>query len=393
MNKIKWVIIGVGIIIVILIVLLMTTGDNVNGNKTTSNNKNEVQNITDEGTKPSTLKEEEMLEVGYTDYFAVSNCISEYLDRTNIKDANNYSVDEKIVFTPIKIAKATSGQVASYKVYGVTSNIDMEYKEDVYFIVNLDTRNKTYSVEQTDENMQVSKIEEISKNNDNTFTYQELSDEYKYKQIFNNMKKLMLVKPEIAYNYLDNEYKEKRFANYEEFFNHINNNRNIFIGINPEKYKKVDDNIFIIQDQYGNRYQFKMSETMKYEAKIDNYIIMNDDDIERYYEKLDKEEQVEYSIQRWFKMLEYKDYRCAFEFLDEEFRNDKIGNLNNFINLIQNIYSENKKYNISKTKKDGNVYIVEVIISNPDDEFSDKYMNIIIRLDDNAEFTMSFSIE
>ena len=46
----------------------------------------------------------------------------------------------------------------------------------------------------------------------------------------------MLSNPEVAYEYLDNEYKQKRFGNANEFKAYVNNNIDELEGLNVSEY-------------------------------------------------------------------------------------------------------------------------------------------------------------
>lgn len=431
MDKIKKIIIGFSIIIVILIlILLLITSEKDNSTENSNNIKNESQNTESNKTKLSNLENNIPLEVGYIDYYTVSNCITNYLNMVNISNASYYSrsedgsfrqtisreeirnraksivqgdnielLEKKVIFIPIQIEKATANQVNSYKVYGVLSLQDMQYVSDMFYIVNLDTVNNTFSIEPLNGNynnlneIQVENIEQIEKNDYNQFEYQELTDEYKYKQIFNNMKGLLLAKPEIIYERLEETYKAKRFGSYQEFLNYTRENREQLIGITPDKYKVNDENTqIIIQDQHKNRYKFYIEKPMQYTVRLDNYIVLNEDDI-KYYSSLSGEQKVEYNLDRVQKMLKNKDYKFIYEYLDDTFKEENYPSVNDFINFINQELDGDYEIVSKEITKDGNIYEIEVEVANTKKAYSQKYFNVVMRLDNETDFTMSFSKE
>lgn len=431
MDKIKWWIIGIVILILIIVTVLLLLPKDNNQNNIKSENIAENEstntiNVEDENSKTGTP--EKAVEAGYKEYYTVANCISSYLDATNINNSSYFSVnengekyqiisndkirekinalrsnvvnsniqtiEEKNIFTPIDIIVLEQGRVSSYGVYGVTSNLNMEYLADKYYVVNLDSTNKAFSVQELTNNysnvnqISATKLDSIEKNDYNEFEYSNIDNEYKYKQVFMNIKRLLLVKPEVAYEYLDDDYKNERFGNYQYFKQYIDNNRDKLIGISPRRYKE-DDSKLLLMDQDSNWYEFEITGTMKYKVKIDNYIILFDKDIEEY-NKLSDDEKAKYDIKRWLKMLNNKDYKYAYQFLDETFRNNNYGTEADFEKFMKDNYPERYEYSVSDLKQEGNVYTAEIELNIEDEEFSDKYMTVIIRLDEGTDFTLSF---
>lgn len=437
MDKIKWWIIGIVIFILIVVtVLLLLPKDNSQNNQNSTNNTKSENIVENEGTNTINVEEEnsktgtpeKTIEAGYKEYYTVVNCISSYLDAININNSSYFSVnengekyqiisndkirekinalrssavnnniqtiEEKNIFTPIDIIVLEQGRVSSYGVYGVTSNLNMEYLADKYYVVNLDSTNKAFSVQELTNNysnvnqISATKLESIVKNDYNEFEYSNIDNEYKYKQIFMNIKRLLLVKPEVAYNFLDEDYKAKRFGSYEYFNEFVQKNREKLIGISPIKYKD-DNTILLLMDQNSNWYQFEITGTMKYKVKIDNYIVLFDKDIEEYNKSSD-DEKAKYDIKRWLKMLDSRDYKYAYEYLDETFRDNNYGTESDFEKFMKDNYPERYEYSVSDLQQEGNVYTAEVELNVEDEEFSDKYMTVIIRLDEGTDFTLSF---
>lgn len=431
-------------IIIVLIIILIVGGMLIFGNNNNTNDTHNTVNINEnEDNDELAIQEKEQEEnnnaintppefsekPGYREYFTVNNCISQYLDTANINSSRYYSKNEngefvltvrqndvaeivkkitnntsnielykeKLIFTPIKILRREPTQVDTYIAYGILTNTDLKYIKDACFAVNLDTKNKTFSIEPLNtnnlENASVAKLESIEKNDYNQFTYQEVNDQYKYKQLFNNFKRIMLIKPDVAYSILDEDYKQKRFGSYDYFESYINNNREHLLGITPKSYKVNDDNTVVqIKDQYSNFYEFNITNTMEYTAKIDNYIILLDKDIKKYngYEDVEK---VKYNIRRWIKMLNSKDYQFAYSYLDETFKTENYSNLQAFTQTMQNKYPDYYDLISISTEEEGNVFKSEVQLAVSNQEFSDKYMTIIMKLEDDNSFTLSFDMQ
>lgn len=436
MKKIKWIAIILFIIIMILSAIIILLPKKPRSNNSSYENNNAVEEDKLETAEelgivaPDEINEE----LDYNEFCTILNCINQYLDANNssnsvyiIRDeegdytseidkeelnrrvqsliSTNYNgnveiFENKNAFIPIEMLLKTQGSVVqSYIAYGVLSNIDMEYQKDAYYIVNLDTVNQTFSIEELDESninireIKVAELKEIEKNEYNNYKNQKVNNEDKYKLIFNNIKRLMLTKSEIAYEYLDDDYKAKRFGSYEKFRQYIENNREHLIGITPKKYEVEDDGTkLLLADQYGVWYEFNITSPMKYTAKIDNHIIMLDSDV-KDYKDYSEEAKVKYNVNRWIKMINSKDYEIAYKYLDETFKEENYPTEEQFTRFIQEKYTDwynNVEINV---QQDGNTYTAKVELNVDGEEFTDKYMTIYMKLDKDTDFTMSFDAE
>lgn len=436
MKRIKWIIVIIVILIIILSMVLVLTNNKIKQDNKDEENVEKVltQEEIDqqENDKAENIPPGVSTDVGYDEFFTISNCISQYLDVINKNNSSYYGIDdngnsvsiiseediikrindiksvnsnnniqmisEKNIFTLIDVAKINQGGVNSYAAHGFTMNLNNEYLKDMYFIVNLDTKNITFSIEQLYGNysnlseITTNKIEKIEKNENNQFIYQQINDQYKYKEYLLNFKKIMLCKPELAYQYLDEEYKKERFETYNDFYNYIQENKDTIKGITAKRYKTYDDNKkVIITDQNSNKMTFNITGTMKYTVSVDNYIVLADSDIEEY-NKFEDNEKAEYNIKRWLKMINNKDYKYAYKFLDDTFKNEKYGTEEEFEQFIKNKYPDKYEYSISNLEENGNIYSAEVKLYTQE-EFSEKYLTIIIKSNNDASFSVSFDIQ
>ena len=433
-SKIKWIILALVVIILILLatILLLPKDDNketkdVEKNTTSSNEKEEDKLKSSKELGIVVPEDDKEQQPGYKEYYTVLNCISTYLDAVNSNNSNYFGKDEdgnlvknvsqeeinkkvqsmlssnssqniemyeeKYMYIPINMLRKTGKTVQSYAVYGVLANSNMEYINEASFIVNLDTLNNTFSIEIIANNSNISQLsveekDSIEENDYNGFTYQEIDEKYKSRQLFENMKYLMIVKPDIIYGRLDEEYKTNRFGSYERFKNYIDNNKDFITGVSAKRYKKSDSQV-IITDQYSTRYEFEVENPSQYTVKTDNYVFLLDDDKNQYKESTE-EEKAKYNINRWIKMLNYRDYEFAYNHLDEEFRNSKFETVEDFENQIKEKYPDRYVAGITKIEQDGNVWIAELELTIEDEEFSEKYMTIIIKPENEGEFSLSF---
>lgn len=427
-NLLKYLIIATAVIIIIIIVFMANIKEQNNQNiATNSDNTVNEQVVENDGDGDFDVTN---INISYNEYATISSCIPRYLDLTvkggilsdsqkseriysmlsqNTIEENN--INQNNVLNKVKVLNSKyyititesdiliQDVVNTYSVHVIATDSENNYIQDMLFIINFDNANDAFSIEEVTNkfnsfsDITSAKIEKIEKNNYNELNFKTINKEDICRMYFEHMKSLLIARPDIAYNLMEESYKAKRFGSYEYFEEYIQNNKERLTTITPDKYKINDDNTeIIIQDQHKNRYKFYIEKPMQYTYMLDNYIVLNEDDI-KYYSSLSGEEKVEYNLDRIQKMYKYKDYKFIYEILDDTFKEENYPTLNDFINFINQELNGNYEIGSKEITKDGNIYEVELEISNPEKSYSQKYFNVIMRLDTGTDFTMSFSKE
>ena len=437
MKKIKKYIIFVFIIIVIIISIIL--GIKINS-------KNKLKKLEEAG-DPG-----EELELNTTSFktvedknkfYTVSNCVQEYLDQLNINNSayldrngekiyteeeikeyvydlldsgyvksnnieinNVYDFVEKLnnrmVFIPLKMGVSVGAVVEKYVVYGIEQSEADNTVKKVYIIVNLDNNNKTFSIEPL-ESKDIKSIEDVSvQNNDteiksndvNGFDETQITYADSIKNYINAYKRIALVSPEDAYNLLDKEYAEKRFGDEKSFANYIQNNKDEIEKIRCEKYKTevIDGYIrYIGLDQYNNYYIIKEIDPMKISIKLDNYTIVSDAFTKEYGEGSNSHK-VLMNIDKWNSMLKSRDYRAAYDVLDETFRNNNFDSEEKFEKYMRENLPSHYELSYSGFSEENGVETQEVSFKDMDNDDNTKNLTIIMKLEEGTDFVMSFSI-
>ena len=372
----------------------------------------------------------------HTEFYTVSNCMQMYLDllnrrttyyedeeyldiinnsiieilsvdyvqdnQINSENIENYidNIEEKLIYVPIKISGIEQNDnIVSYVIYGFVENMQNVYVKDIYSIVNFDIINTTFSIEPllnntTEiENIEVRKItqSEIEENENNLFTYEETSQENIVKKYIDTFKKIILAKPDIAYNLLEEEYRNARFANLEEFEEYVNNNKDVIFSTRAEKYlvEKSDGNtIYTCIDQNQKYFIFIEDVYMDYKVILDNYTLEDEEDIEKY-NTLSNEKKISVNIQKIIEAINNKDYNYVYKKLNNEFKNNKFPNLEEFESYVKNNFYDINILSESTAKIEGNVHICNIKISNTQNETKEK--TILVRLLEGTDFEISFS--
>ena len=372
----------------------------------------------------------------HTEFYTVSNCMQMYLDllnrrntyyedeeyldiinnsiieilsvdyvqdnQINSENIENYidNIEEKLIYVPIKISGIEQNDnIVSYVIYGFVENMQNVYVKDIYSIVNFDIINTTFSIEPllnntTEiENIEVRKItqSEIEENENNLFTYEETSQENIVKKYIDTFKKIILAKPDIAYNLLEEEYRNARFANLEEFEEYVNNNKDVIFSTRAEKYlvEKSDGNtIYTCIDQNQKYFIFIEDVYMDYKVILDNYTLEDEEDIEKY-NTLSNEKKISVNIQKIIEAINNKDYNYVYKKLNNEFKNNKFPNLEEFESYVKNNFYDINILSESTAKIERNVHICNIKISNTQNETKEK--TILVRLLEGTDFEISFS--
>lgn len=441
MNNIKKIIMYIIIIIIILIIILI-----VLLKRQSNNNQNEIISIEDNGEE--LVKEQDVN--GYKEvddnsiYYSVVNIINQYIElikyneNFNIEDEVEDSTEEnqnlKIIYefldnNYIRKNNISINNIQDY-IYEVTTNtifipmnmkvkyglncniyilqsylVDDDIKEK-YFVIRMDNKNQTFSLEfinQKIDDIEHIKIEDndknISKNNSNNFEI-EMIDDGKMAQIYlQHYRDLSLVYPELIYNeYLDDEYKKNRFGSFENYKEYIDKNIDELQNIETVKYStEITDNNninYICIDQYQNTYIFTVSGILKYKIKLDTYTLTSDKFISTYNNS-DNQIKVQMNIDKFFMMLNNRDYVSAYNLLENDYNNQNFENEEKFEQYIRNGLPSHYKIKYNSFEQIGNDKYVQNItlldIMNNDEE----YLNIdmIIELEEEMKFKVLFMIE
>ena len=272
-------------------------------------------------------------------------------------------------------------------------------KEKFNIIVILDYNNMAYSVIPVDEKEIENKIVKttvIASNENNNIYQLSISDESMAKIYFNTYKDSFIDDFEYAYNHLDEEYKNKKFAEFEDFKEFIEENREDIFKNNLLKWKREpyeDYTQFICQDDKGRYYIFKETAPMQYTVVLDTYTI----DIPQFIEKYDAcnpQEKVVLNIEKIKQALNSGDYSYVYSKLADSFKNNKYKTEKEFSEYMENAIYNNFDMKYKEFSNEGEIYIYNVEIKNLDNE-EDKIINmqIIMQLKEERDFVMSFSIK
>ena len=330
---------------------------------------------------------------------------SNYVQNNSITLDNIYdyveNINEHLMYVPVEMKEILGDRVNTYITYGYTINSDYEFVNDEYLIVNIDGQNQTFSVEPIDkEKYESSNIEneinQIEKNiNNNIISTLQLSEEFRLRQYFQYYKFMLLSNVDLAYEFLNEEYREKSFGSIENFRNYVQNNRNRILQSRLTDYELnvVDEYTEFIEKDANNKYYiFNISnnDATDYNVMLDTYVI-GSEELQEQYNNSSNEEKVNINTMRFINAINDKNYYYVYNVLADTFKNNNFPTYEEFQNYAEsNFFDNNNIEDATFSEKTGN-YIYNLTIS--DGNGNTKVLNVIMQLKEDTNFVMSFSIE
>ena len=166
-----------------------------------------------------------------------------------------------------------------YYIKGIARRSSKE--EYIYVLMKQDLRNNTYSVSfmtEDEYNKKPGANQEISiqKNLYNKIYSKKITDYDTCYAFLNDYINTVKNNPEIAYNLLDIEYRQKRFGGLDNYIKHINGIKNrlsksVLVEYKIERGQEITQ--YMCVDQTGNYYIFEKTQMMNYDVILDTYTL------------------------------------------------------------------------------------------------------------------------
>jgi len=350
----------------------------------------ENQNITDEASKKEAIYNFLNADYSKQNHITKNNVLDKIEDK------------EQVEFIPMKMYELLGNNKAQYAVYGKTQEIESKREKDVYFIVNVDKTNNAFNIipiafEQYEDLEDIpleEKDEPIEQNQNNIFSYRIMQENEIVQKYFTYYKRLMQENPDMAYELLEEEYRNKRFGNIETFKDYITKNQEEIKGYLAREYEsnETEDGMqYVCMDQYQHYYIFQVSAVMQFSVQLDNYTIESEE-VKQKYEVAQEKRKVEMNTDKWILMLNYRDYHAAYEVLDETFREQYFGGEEKFEAYMRRRFPEYYGLHLSDFSEEAGVYVQKILLT---DIRAKKDMvlpeTIIMKLTEDG-FKMSFRV-
>ena len=449
MSKIKKIIIALSIILVIAIIVLIIL---ILSSKNNENNKQ--TNISEDEGIEAYQKETDTVVSKVTniiDYYTVKTCIGKYYtdysilfnpeiyyvgvseERLKQEQSDNtqaiydmldsqYITEKGITIdnleTNLKEIEVISPYITNMYVNHRTDNMDVyviegKIKTNVsdagkkfQIILKLDILNKTFSIMPSEyveekygnivegQNLDIELTDSIEKNNNNQYIYRTITEEDYMKDLFAELKNELLYDHEAAYNHLNEEYRNKKFAKLEEFNNWLASREEEYRNMVLAQYQTVQEDgytQYVLVDQNGKYYIFNETGVMDYTTMLDTYTVDLPEFIEKY-NKSTSAEKAGMNMQKVVDALNNKDYSYIYSKLDDTYKTNNFGNVEIFEEYIENNLYTSVNVEYSNYNSSGDLHMYDVTFKDKNNENSEPITKkFIIKLLDGTDFILSFN--
>lgn len=423
MKKIKFIIIALIILLIILISIVVVLMNQANKQDTYNNVDTELRQDKLIELEKNSVEEENTYIVfslndiiqNLFDYISnnsnktVYNLTSlSYIQKNNITTDNVSTIytsnKNKTTYYIQDVYSIQTYEEAIYYTYGVILKDGSNKVEDCYMKINIDFQNSTFSMEPLKieeynkaKNGEINQIESmnITLNESNQYNSQSFSTEKMTKRYIKDYIFKMKYMPEVAFKLLDEEYRNKKFSNLDEFKNYVQKNSDRFDNFVLKSYgKEIEGNMtqYVATDTNDYYYQIKASTGMKYSVILDNYTIETEEYVQKYNSASDSTK-IATCINKFFKLIDSKEYKNAYSYLDDTFKQTNFNTVDKFETYAKQKFFNHNIVSIESAEKVGDVYSCKVQIkSGVSLSAMSEDITVIIMLKENTDFVMSFSM-
>lgn len=244
-------------------------------------------------------------------------------------------------------------------------------------------------------NLKVS-TEEIEKNTYNQYQFKNIDDIQMVDDLLVKYKNAVLYNRKEGYELLDKDYREKRFGDYNTFSKYVENNIKEISSMTFTKYlvNTGDDyKEYVCKDQYENLYIFHEKAVMDCTVKLDTYTLDNDTFNEKYNSS-STQYKVMMNIDKVRQMMNARDYRTMFNYLDETFRTTYFENdEDKFEEYMRYQFSSHYTFEFGEYSEETGISIQEVTMKDMNENNNgDIGERFYMQLKEGTDFVMSFNV-
>lgn len=357
---------------------------------------NEVQDIEDESNKEYTDSSQNM-DMIYS--LLDKNYINNYNIIVNNVEKFIYKLDDnaKIIPINIKIKYGENINTCIVNAYIMGNNI-----EEKKFIIRLDNKNETFSMEFiNNDDVKENNIDNenrIKINDYNHFEIQVATNEEIAMNYLEQYKNLVERAPQIIYdNYLDDNYKKLRFESLEEFKKYIESNKEELELIRTNKYLCNDlgdgKAEYVCKDQYNNVYIFDINSIFDYKIKLDNYTILTDK-FKTEYQNANDSKKIQMNTDRFIQMINRHDYKSSYNCISNDFKNNYFSTEEEFVDFIKQHFFDYNNLSFKEFSKEGtNLFKYTISVEDLTENDKDvKTVNMIMQINNDFDFEIAFEM-
>lgn len=316
---------------------------------------------------------------------------------TSVVNINHMYVSQKTENISVYVVEGTLREKVSGKI------------SDFQIMLQLDSQNRTFTVFLEDyikekykdgfkvgNELDINVQNSIEKNENNGYDYVNVSDETYATDLFNKYKEEMIYNPSLAYEHLNQEYRNKRYGTVEKFQEYVKANlrKNVISKVTKYQITQTDNYTqCVCIDQNGNYYIFRENAVMDYELILDTYTVDLPEFIEKY-NNADEKERILLNIQKIFEAINSGDYKYVYSKLDSTFKSNYFKTQEQFEKYIKENWYNYNKVSYGSYQKSGEVYVYNIQITDGDNGKTEKIdKKVVMKLLEGTDFVMSFNVE
>ena len=297
-----------------------------------------------------------------------------------------------------------SNNLKVYFVKGYNWEFKTSTKKDINIMIAVNEENNCFSVYPSEyiQQLQLNEVtvgeqldikEEnfiVVKNQKNTYNKKNISIATLIQEYVDLYKFNVNYDKEAAYESLNEEYKNNKFGNLEDYKKYLKNN---LTTIKIDQYSTYyGKNITQYVCTTNNEGYFIINETapMKYSIILDAYTVDLPAFVDEYNDSSNTTK-VALNIEKIKMAINEKDYQYVYNKLNETFKENNYPTLEILSNYIKNNFFDNNIFTCENIEKQNTAYIFTIKVTSSDDENSEeKSINVIMRLLEGTNFEMSF---
>ncbi len=329
----------------------------------------------------------------------IENCLQTYISNMSVDELNVENVNMvDVIATNIKVSQ-NSSDFASFLVNGLIVDKYANKSTQRYFLIKLDFNTKYFSVTPLEsENDDINTENDIKQDDNNKFEMKSMDDKEIAQKYFKHYQYQLLYNPKYLYTLLDEEYKAIRFGNsYEKFIEYVDSVKDMVGNAILSKYSvnySGDKIIYILMDSSNSYYTIMPIAAMVYTIQLDNYTIETDTFVEKYNKATDVQK-VGTNIEKFFKMLNTKDYEGAYNMLGTSFKENYFTTIEDFKNYAKKNFFEYTIINETKEIQQSGEYYACTVETKTGDTVSAKRgkETFIVALGEGTKCEISFTVK
>ncbi len=230
----------------------------------------------------------------------------------------------------------------------------------------------------------------------NSFEYSTETQEDMALEFLNLSKYYLQYDIDYLYNKMSEKYRTKRFGNIDTYRQYLKANYDNIKSSAAQSYltKNLGETTqYVIKDQYENLYIFDAKSPVDFTIRLDTYTL-DEEKFNVAYDQGDVSRKCQMNIDKFFQMINRQDFKTSFTHLADSFKTtSNMKKESDFEKISKQIFWQYNKVEYLKFDEIGNnTYMFNLKLTDiTGKDTTEKNVTIIMQLNENREFVMSFS--